>query len=70
MAPSGRHVPAEGLRRKPRRGLQDRLAWPAFSVARAGEGPHIGEPMFFIVKARMVPCDRVLATACPALPCV
>ncbi|KQV46868.1 hypothetical protein ASC95_25440 [Pelomonas sp. Root1217] len=38
MAPSGRHVPAEELRREPQRGLQDRLGLPAFSRARLGEG--------------------------------
>mmetsp|Transcript_42777 Transcript_42777/g.69785 ORF Transcript_42777/g.69785 Transcript_42777/m.69785 type:complete len:363 (-) Transcript_42777:210-1298(-) len=38
-ASRGRPVPAEELRRKPQRGLQDRLGWPAFSAARLGEGP-------------------------------
>jgi hypothetical protein len=42
----------------------------AFSDARLGEGRlHIGEPMFFMVNARIVPCDSVLAAAWPALPC-
>ena len=38
MAPSGRHVPAEGLRHCPQRGLQDRPGWRAFIAARLGEG--------------------------------
>ncbi len=38
MAPSERHVPAEGLARKRKRGLQDRVGLPAFSAARLGEG--------------------------------
>ena len=38
MAPSGRHVPAEGLRHCLQRGLQDRPDQPAFSVAGLGEG--------------------------------
>lgn len=48
----------------------NRLACPAFSADRAGEGrAHTGEPMFFIVNARIVACDTVLAAAWPALPC-
>ena len=38
MAPSGRHEPAEGLVRKRKRGLQDRVGLPAFSGAKLGEG--------------------------------
>ena len=37
---SGLGAPAEGLRRKPQRGLQDRPGLRAFSGARQGEGQH------------------------------